>query len=227
MSSSRPDMRPLPPRRGGRWAVFVRRHGWRAYAVPVLGVITIAALVHDAAAGAPVHQSPATASSTRVQVEGLNKGSAKFVAGVTPKPELVATTDDGQSCAANSYPQLVLVSISRQHMWVCDGHRQIDSSPVTTGRSVDNDQTPLGSWRVQAKQRDRYLVGPGYRDYVHFWMPFNGDFGLHDAPWQTMAYGSKDYTVNGSHGCVHVPHDTMARLYAWAHTGSTVVTIES
>ena len=162
-----------------------------------------------------------------MQVEGLDKASAQFAAGVTPAPVVVSTTDDGISCATNPYSQLVLVSISKQHLWACEGHREVDSTPVTTGKTVDNDQTPLGSWRVQDKQRDRYLVGPGYRDYVHFWMPFNGDFGLHDAPWQTMAYGSKAYTVHGSHGCVHVPHASMAWLYSWSSTGDTVVTIES
>lgn len=53
------------------------------------------------------------------------------------------------------------------------------------------------------KQRNRYLVGPGYRDYVHYWVPFNGDFGLHGPSWQTMAW-----------------------LYRWGRVGSTVVTIE-
>src|SRR5690349_9382505 len=35
------DRRPVP----GRWRRFVRRYGWRAYALPVLVVITVAALV--------------------------------------------------------------------------------------------------------------------------------------------------------------------------------------
>ena len=98
---------------------------------------------------------------------------------------------------------------------------------VTTGSVVDNNQTPLGSWRVQAKQRDRYLVGPGYRDYVRYWVPFNGDFGFHDASWQTMPFGSPQFTTHGSHGCVHLPTPTMAWLYRWVTVGQTVVTVES
>lgn len=237
MTSYRPAPRPAPRPRAPRWTRLVQRYGWRAYAVPILSVITVAALVHDTSATGTTHSTTRAAGAAgthtngvptpHVQAEGLNAQSRQFATGATPAPVLVGSTDDGTSCATNSYDQLVLVSISKQHMWVCAQHRQIDSSPVTTGKTVDNDQTPLGSWRVQAKQRDRYLVGPGYRDYVHYWMPFNGDFGLHDAPWQTMPYGSKDYTVDGSHGCVHVPRDTMARLYGWASAGNTVVTIES
>ena len=98
---------------------------------------------------------------------------------------------------------------------------------MTTGASRHGDQTPLGSWRLQGKQTNRYLVGPGYRDFVHFWMPFNGDFGLHDAPWQRMPFGSKAYHQRGSHGCVHVPIKVMAWLYAWSRVASTVVTIEA
>jgi lipoprotein-anchoring transpeptidase ErfK/SrfK len=120
----------------------------------------------------------------------------------------------------------VLVSISQQRLWACDRSRQVNSTSVTTGRVVDHDRTPVGSWRVQAKQRNRYLVGPGYRDYVHFWVPFNGDFGLHDAPWQKMPFGSPKWRTNGSHGCVHVPTATMDWLYRWAEVGTTVVTVE-
>jgi lipoprotein-anchoring transpeptidase ErfK/SrfK len=156
-------------------------------------------------------------------VEGLTGGDA-FGAGATPAPVVISLGDDGMS--QNTYGRLVLVSISRQHLWTCQGSMQVRDAAVTTGATVDNDQTPLGSWRVQAKQRDRFLVGPGYKDYVHYWVPFNGDFGLHDAPWQTMPFGSKNWSTQGSHGCVHVPTATMAWLYRWSRVGSTVVTVE-
>lgn len=136
-------------------------------------------------------------------------------------------SDDATSCAGNHYAQLVLVSISRQHLWACEGQKQVNSTPVTTGETDNGDHTPLGSWRVQDKQRDRYLVGPGYRDYVQYWMPYDGDFGLHDASWQRMPFGSQGYKTRGSHGCVHLPTPTMAWLYTWAHVNQTVVTIEA
>ncbi len=135
---------------------------------------------------------------------------------------------DVTACAGNTtYARLVLVSISEQHLWACEGRKQVNTTPVTTGASVANHQTPVGSWRVQAKQRDRYLVGPGYRDYVRFWVPFDGDFGFHDASWQTMPFGSKDFQRYGSHGCVHLPTAAMAWLYGWVTPGRTVVTVEA
>jgi lipoprotein-anchoring transpeptidase ErfK/SrfK len=62
---------------------------------------------------------------------------------------------------------------------------------------------------------------------VHYWIPFNGDFGFHDATWQTMPFGSPDYRTQGSHGCVHLPMPTVQWLYNWAQAGSTVVTVEA
>jgi lipoprotein-anchoring transpeptidase ErfK/SrfK len=218
---------------------FVQRYGWRAYAVPLLSVVTLAALVRGTAPAASAHtpeahnaaahSSAKTPSRGSVKVEGLTATDAGFDAGSTPTPTPVVVNlgDDAASCATNSYQQLVVVSLRQQHLWACEGGKQVNSTPVTTGATAHNDQTPLGSWRVQAKQRDRYLVGPGYRDYVHYWVPFNGDFGLHDAPWQTMPLGSQNYRQQGSNGCVHLPTATMAWLYRWASVGHTVVTIES
>lgn len=230
----------------------MRRYGWRAYALPLLCAITVVALV-DISPSSPTvgrpaaHRPPATAhgpnvgaepgnssaaatarsTPSGVTIEGLTSGDGHFGVASTPAPVVIHRGGDGVTCAGNSYRQLVLVSIGRQHLWACQGGKQVESTPVTTGATVDHDQTPLGSWRVQAKQRDRYLVGPGYRDYVHYWVPFNGDFGLHDASWQKMPFGSMGYQRSGSHGCVHVPTATMAWLYRWSSVGQTVVTVEA
>lgn len=226
-----------------RWARFVQRYGWRAFALPILTAVTIALLVqgafspaahptadahsgNGAALRAHGDGKPVAGTPGGVQIEGLTHNDAGFRAGSTPTPVNITLGSDVTSCATNTYRRLVLVSISRQRLWACDGSQQVNSTPVTTGKVVDHDQTPVGSWRVQAKQRNRYLVGPGYRDYVHYWVPFNGDFGLHDAPWQKMSFGSEDWRTKGSHGCVHVPTATMAWLYRWADVGRTVVTIE-
>jgi lipoprotein-anchoring transpeptidase ErfK/SrfK len=58
-------------------------------------------------------------------------------------------------------------------------------------------------------------------------VPFNGDFGFHDATWQTMAFGSSEYTTKGSHGCVHMPMPAIKWLYKWAKVNVTVVTVEA
>ena len=135
------------------------------------------------------------------------------------------------ACQSNTAAKAVIVSLSKQHMWVCGGGQQVYDTAVTTGATAYGDGTPTGTWAVQSKQTDRYLTGSDSRgswnDYVNFWMPFNGDYGFHDATWQTFPFGSlTQYQTGGSHGCVHLPLTAMQWLYNWAPVGTTV-TIEA
>lgn len=193
------------------------RYGWRIYAAPVLVVLTIAALVGPAGRHVP------KAQPKQQMAQAFAPAPAPPV---TPKPTQLWQITDSTACEGNTAAAAVLVDISQQHAWMCEQARQVFTTPVTTGALKNDWQTPTGSWAVQGKQRDRYLVGPGYRDYVHYWVPFNGDFGFHDAPWQTMPYGAQGYRTNGSHGCVHLPATAMVWFYSWVTVG-TKVTVTS
>jgi lipoprotein-anchoring transpeptidase ErfK/SrfK len=119
-----------------------------------------------------------------------------------------------------------MVNLTSQYAWMCQDHAPVNGTPVTTGATALGNGTPVGTWHVQAKETDRTLTGPGYSDFVHFRVPFNGDFGFHDSPWQTMPYGDPGYTTQGSNGCVHLPAAAMQWLYTWVDTDTTV-TIEA
>ena len=191
--------------------------------VTVFTTPTVTVAGEPAAGGSPGSSAGASGHQTAPPTAGagaLRAAGAAGAAGAT-----AATISDATACAGNSADSLVRVSIGQQHAWWCEGARAVGSTPVTTGAVNTGDATPTGTWVIQAKQTDRYLVGPGYRDFVHYWMPFHGDFGLHDSPWQTFPYGSKQYTDDGSHGCVHFPEAAMAAIYSWAKVGVTVVTI--
>ena len=108
---------------------------------------------------------------------------------------------------------------------MCHNSDLVRDSVVTSGAKAHDRSTPLGHWLVQGKQSDRDLTGPGYSEFVHYWVPFNGDYGFHDAPWQKMPYGATGYKTLGSHGCVHLPAKTMKWFYGWVKVG-TAVTIE-
>jgi len=121
------------------------------------------------------------------------------------------------ACAGNpGTEKLLVVSISKQQLWACQGGQLVGASPVTTGASelanVD-DATPTGTWHVQGKTTDVYLTGCNadgcWDDFVHYWMSFDGPYGFHDAPWQTVPFGSASYPTAGSHGCVHLPEQEM------------------
>jgi len=125
-------------------------------------------------------------------------------------------------CSSNTRSQLILVNITQQHMWACQGPEQVYDTPVTTGAYQNGDVTPTGTWHIYAKQTNTNLVGPGWNDFVNYWMPFYSDYGFHDASWQTFPFGGPEYSTQGSHGCVHVPLAAMAWLYNWSSIGTTV-----
>ncbi len=134
-------------------------------------------------------------------------------------------------CAGNTAAKMVLVSVSKQHMWACQGGTIVEQSAVTTG-ALDvpngvNDATPIGTWHVYEKFRNLYLKGSdkngAWNDYVQYWMPFDSAVGFHDADWQTFPFGGSQYKTQGSHGCVQLPTATAAWLYGWAPIGTEVV----
>jgi lipoprotein-anchoring transpeptidase ErfK/SrfK len=124
-------------------------------------------------------------------------------------------------CRTSTDPQRVIVSIAKQHAWICAGTHQVRDSAVTTGMTSAGG-TPTGTWHVQAKQTDRWLASGGESYEVKYWMPYDGDYGFHDALWQKFPFGGPQYRTSGSHGCVHFPLTTMAWLYGWTQVGATV-----
>jgi hypothetical protein len=129
-------------------------------------------------------------------------------------------------CSKALPAKAIVVSIARQHLWACDHAKLVRSTPVTTGAVDLGRITPTGTWHIYSKQREVNLVGPTWDDHVHYWMPYSGPFGMHDATWQKFPEGSAKYRRHGSHGCVHLPLREMKRVYAWAHIG-TRVTVEN
>ena len=101
------------------------------------------------------------------------------------------------------------------------GRSVIDS----TGRSIGEVVgflVDLGTWHIEAKETNRWLASDGVSYHVEYWMPYNGDYGFHDALWQKFAFGGPQYRTDGSHGCVHFPLNVMAWLYNWMKVGGTV-----
>ena len=201
---------------------FAARHGWRAYALPVLIVLTVVVVLQptagrrDAASAAPTAAGPATNPPSSAATAAL---------GAKPKATTVRTIGESTACHGNKLQALALVSLHKQHVWLCEQQRQVYSTAVTTGAVALGLATPTGTWQVVGKESGRYLSGPGYREYVRYWVPFWGPYGFHDSSWQKMAYGSSGYRQHGSHGCVHMPMAAMKWFYKWARVGTTTVTV--
>lgn len=176
------------------------------------------------AASAALAVGPAAASASAAAQPpsaGTPAGSAlgRVVDAITAG---VARITDEMHCAANTAAQEVVVDISAQHAWFCAQRQLVNDTPVTTGRLTDGLQTRPGTWTIQGKQTDRTLTGPGYSRFVHFWMPYDGDFGFHDATWQLFPFGGPQWRTDGSAGCVHLPLPVMAWFYGWSQDGTRV-----
>lgn len=158
----------------------------------------------------PPLTSPAQPPVSRKTRPPVTKAGPTHRPAATPSP-----------CRTSTDPQRVIVSIARQHAWMCAGSRQVRDSAVTTGM-LSAGGTPLGTWHIQAKQTDRWLASGGDSYRVKYWMPYDGDYGFHDASWQKFPFGGPQYRTAGSHGCVHFPTSIMGWLYGWADVGTTV-----
>ena len=98
----------------------------------------------------------------------------------------------------------VEVNITRQHLWYYKDGKLIAQGDVVTGCKNKNTPTYLGVYGLNYKQKGATLKGAGYSSKVDYWMPFNGNIGLHDADWRS-SFGGNIYKTNGTHGCVNMP----------------------
>ncbi|WP_049946300.1 L,D-transpeptidase family protein [Butyrivibrio sp. WCD2001] len=124
----------------------------------------------------------------------------------------------GENDWGNSY---VEIDLTAQHLWVYkDGVAVIDSDFVS-GCVNKGRTTPTGSYAITYKQRDATLVGENYASDVKYWMPFNGNVGMHDASWRSE-FGKWYYIINGSHGCINLPTSKAAEIYEVVEKGEAV-----
>lgn len=107
--------------------------------------------------------------------------------------------------------KFIEVDIDSQTLNLYSDENIILTTDVTTGRENKYD-TRLGYFYVYYKQYDTFLVGPGYKLHVDYWIPFDGGIGFHDAFWRSE-FGGDIYKTNGSHGCVNMPHEAAQTLY--------------
>ncbi|MCM1568934.1 MAG: L,D-transpeptidase/peptidoglycan binding protein [Roseburia sp.] len=119
-------------------------------------------------------------------------------------------------------PTYIEVDMTEQRLYYYDEGRLTLETDVVTGSVRPKRETPEGVNYVYAKQQNRTLRGPGYATFVKYWMPVNGNIGLHDASWR-KEFGGDIYLTNGSHGCVNLPSDKADELYQEVEIGTPVV----
>lgn len=111
----------------------------------------------------------------------------------------------------------VEIDLTRQKVWMYVDGECIVETDCVTGSVSEGYATPVGIYYLTYKTTDTYLEGYNgdgteYSSHVDYWMPFNGDIGLHDASWRTT-FGGSIYLTNGSHGCINLPYSAAKTIY--------------
>ena len=119
----------------------------------------------------------------------------------------------------NSY---VEVDLDQQHVYVYQNGSLVTDTDCVSGKAITGNGTPGGIYALTYKEKDATLVGEGYTSPVGYWMPFNGNVGLHDASWRNE-FGGKIYVESGSHGCVNLPVAAAGAIFNTIEKGEAVI----
>ena len=132
---------------------------------------------------------------------------------------LKSAKKQGQDDIGDTY---IEIDMTQQMLYYYEENELILSTSVVTGNMRLKRATPERVCYVYAKQKNRVLRGPGYAAHVNFWMPVNGNIGIHDAKWR-KEFGGEIYQTDGSHGCINTPYDSMKILYEEVEIGTPVI----
>lgn len=116
------------------------------------------------------------------------------------------------------------IDLSEQWLYAYDGDIQVFDAPVSTGR--DGFETPPGVFAIYRKYEVKTMRGEekGERwevPNVPHVMFFYRDFAIHGTYWHNQFGTGKRL----SHGCVNLPLEAAAWLYAWAPNGTPVIVL--
>ncbi len=116
----------------------------------------------------------------------------------------------------------VEIDLTSQRLYLYVKGEQVLESDFVSGNTSRGWTTPAGVFGLTYKTRDAVLRGEGYATPVSYWMPFNGNIGMHDAVWRN-SFGGDIYQTNGSHGCINLPLEKAKIIYEYVYTGFPIV----
>ncbi|MBS4538981.1 L,D-transpeptidase/peptidoglycan binding protein [Clostridium sp. D2Q-11] len=128
----------------------------------------------------------------------------------------------GEDDIGNTY---VEINITRQHLWFYKDGKLITHGPIVTGNPNKGYSTKVGVYMLNYKEKGSTLRGQNYEAKVTYWMPFNGNIGIHDARWR-YSFGGDIYIKNGSHGCVNAPLYLAKKIFDNIEDGTPIICYE-
>ena len=125
----------------------------------------------------------------------------------------------GESDIGDTY---VEISIKNQYLWFYKDGKIVAQGDIVTGDISKGRGTKSGVYMLNYKQENAILRGENYESKVTYWMPFNGNVGIHDASWR-YSFGGEIYKGNGSHGCVNAPSYLAKTIFKNIEEGTPII----
>lgn len=127
----------------------------------------------------------------------------------------------GMNDIGNSY---VEADLSNQHLYLYSKGELVFETDFVSGamNSTPDCVTPAGVFDITYKTTNAVLRGGDYEQFVYYWMPFFGNYGMHDATWRWQ-FGGDIFLTDGSHGCINLPLDSAATIYNYMYEGFPVI----
>lgn len=170
------------------------------------------------------------AAAEKAAAEKAAKKKATSTSTSTKKSE-PAPAAEPEAPAARTF---VLIDIGSQRLYVLNGPVGTDvdacevlfSTGIVSG-SAGSADTPTGSYKMTGYRDTDVTLRPsdGSLAHVDYWMPFIGNsIGIHDATWRgEEEFGTDQYTISGSHGCVNLSHGAAATVWSMTDVGTPVI----
>ena len=154
-------------------------------------------------------------ATTDALVEAIKQGTVE-----SREPVYTYTAMDREENDIGS--TYVEISLEQQKLWLyVDGELTVETDIVSGG---SGHETPSGCvWSINAKREDAVVSSEDYSSPVKYWIPFNGDVGLHDADTWRSNYGGTEYETNGTNGSIDVPDSYMEQIYNAVEVGTPVI----
>lgn len=131
----------------------------------------------------------------------------------------------GKSFGAKDYGDTYAeINLTAQRLFFYKNGSLLVETDIISGH-IDAHPTPPGAFSVTYTQRGAILRGADYASPVDFWMPFNGNIGMHDATWKSD-FGGNYYTYTGSHGCINMPYEAAQTVFNNIKAGDPVFVYE-
>ncbi|MDR0963597.1 MAG: L,D-transpeptidase/peptidoglycan binding protein [Clostridium sp.] len=125
----------------------------------------------------------------------------------------------GMNDIGNTY---IEIDLSNQHLYQFEKGNLVFETDFVSGNMSNGQATPEGVYGLTYKTRDAILRGENYETPVQYWMPFNGNIGMHDATWRSE-FGQSIYRTAGSHGCINLPLEAARKIYESISTGHPII----